>query len=163
MAVFYEDQSLEVYDLDHDLDNPLYFVSFSEHGLQLKGFALPRCSSFGYSAESLFLLLIDDRNRLFRFGPIFWPKTPVTRELLGELGSSGLPGTANETLTRFLSSLAGSGDQTKPSGGPTVSTCCAIFLQSSSSWSRSSAFQSCAKRSICDSRAPSKCDSCASS
>jgi hypothetical protein len=60
-----------------------------------------------FDLENLFLVFIDGQNRLFRFGPFFWPNILLSPVLVEEIRALGEQSKTFEKIFQFLDPLSG--------------------------------------------------------
>ena len=105
--VFYADESFEIYDLHFSLKVTIYFTNLMSFGYKLKRFKCVENSKIDYDLYNVYLIFVDERQRLFKFGPIFWPDTLLSLSMMDALKSLQVDSGNFYKLAKYLESFSG--------------------------------------------------------
>lgn len=81
LAILYEDQTFEIFDLEFDLENSIFRIDLSIFGQALQNFFFPTQSRISTSLQQLTPVFIDNRHRLFALGPLLLPKLCLSAKI----------------------------------------------------------------------------------
>lgn len=85
LAVLYEDQTFEIFDLNLNIEQSIFYFDLSDQNMKFINFDSFKSVSNNTTLNSLYILFINSRNRVFKLGPLFLPKLFISNENIGQI------------------------------------------------------------------------------
>lgn len=85
LAVLYEDQTFEIFDLNLNIEQPLFYFDLSNQNMKFINFDSFKSVNNNTTLNNLYILFINSRNRIFKLGPLFLPKLFISNENIAQI------------------------------------------------------------------------------
>ena len=102
MAILYCDQSFEIFDLEFDLENPIFSTDLSIFGQMILDFCFPSSARLSTSLQQLCPLFMDNRHRIFTLGPLALPNFCLSNEIMQEIAAISSQSAYLDHFKRFF-------------------------------------------------------------
>ena len=107
MGVLYEDQTFEIFDLNTNLDTPIYYGDLSEYNLNIIDFTSIISSENQKALSSYYLLFANKDQRVFRMGPFFFPRIYINKDIINQIELLSNTSSLYETIYTYVNQMEG--------------------------------------------------------